>query len=375
MVPESAYQTVSRQLRLPVSRIKDLVNSGHIELVSTKWKYLRFSKQISHVEKGTIVVFGEFPEIVRGFPKMRRALLLKPALEKHMGDREFYVEEKMNGYNVRVAYINGELIAVTRGGFICPYTTYKISELLADTNFFDEFPEMMLCGEVVGLENPYMEKSYPEATNFGFFIFDIRNRTINEPLPVEERYRVLKRYNLPSVPVYGKYTIKDWKKILKLVDEIGKDGREGIVIKSLDMSVQIKYTSNYSTCEDIRHAFTYPYDYEKDFIVRRLYRQAYQAYEQNTLDDYATELGKSILYPMVQAIHNVASGEDIYQEFTLKARDKQVLLDFVEHLKSMKIRFTYELVKEEEYILRVKKYLQRTTDKIRSYLRGDFCDD
>ncbi len=375
MVPESVYQTVSRQLGLPVSRITKAVEDKHVELISTKWKYLRFSKQISHVEKGTIVVLGGFPEIVRGFPKMRRALLLKPSLEKHMGDREFYVEEKMNGYNVRVACINDEVIAITRGGFICPYTTYKIREWLGDTTFFEDFPEMMLCGEVVGLENPYMEKSYPEAREFGFFVFDIRNRITNEPIPVEERYRILKRYKIPSVPVYGKYTAKDWRNILKLVDEIGKDGREGIVMKSLDMSVQIKYTSNYSTCEDLRHAFSYPYDYDKDFVVRRLYRQAYQAYEEGKLDDYALELGRSILYPMVRAIHNVASDRGVYQEFTLRAKDKQVLLDFVEHLKSMKIRFDYEIAFDGEYVLHVRKYFQRTNDKIKSYLKGDFCDD
>ncbi len=376
MVPEFVYQTVSRRVGIPISRIVKAVENGHVEFVSTKWKYLRFSKQVSHVEKGTIVVLGKYPEIVRGFPKMRRALLLRPALEKHMGNREFYVEEKMNGYNVRVARIENEIIAVTRGGFICPYTTYKIREWLGDTSFFDDFPEMMLCGEVVGLENPYMEKSYPEAGEFGFFIFDIRDRVTNEPFPVEERYRLLKRYKLPSVPIYGKYSAKDWKKILELVDKIGMDGREGIVMKSLDMSVQIKYTSNYSTCDDLKHAFSYPYDYDKDFIVRRLYREAYQAYEQGAIDEYALELGKSILIPMVRTIQKVATGEGVYHEFTLRAKDKQVLLDFVEHLRAMKIRFVHELLNENgEYVLRVRKYVQRTNDKIMSYLRGDFCDD
>ena len=55
---------------------------------------LRFEKETSGVEAGTVVF--ESGEVVFGYPKIRRAMMLAPALEKHFSDT-LAVEEKMNG--------------------------------------------------------------------------------------------------------------------------------------------------------------------------------------------------------------------------------------------------------------------------------------
>ncbi len=44
-----------------------------------------------------------------------------PTLKKHFsGLEKITVEEKMNGYNVRVAKVKDDILAITRSGYICP---------------------------------------------------------------------------------------------------------------------------------------------------------------------------------------------------------------------------------------------------------------
>ena len=65
--------------------------------------------------------------------------MLTPSLKIHFNN-EVAVEEKMNGYNVRIAQINDEIIAFTRGGYVCPYTTKKASEIMNMIDFFVIIP-------------------------------------------------------------------------------------------------------------------------------------------------------------------------------------------------------------------------------------------
>jgi putative ATP-dependent DNA ligase len=79
-------------------------------------KALQFRKSVGHIEAGTMICFGDEIDIIRGFPKIRRTLMLYPSLKIHFNE-EVAVEEKMNGYNVRITLINNKIIAFTRGGF------------------------------------------------------------------------------------------------------------------------------------------------------------------------------------------------------------------------------------------------------------------
>ena len=93
---------------------------------------LRFDKEISHIERGTVLYEKDSSfETIMGFPKIRRAMVLDPTIKKHFsGLEKVAVEEKMNGYNVRIAIAKDEILAITRSGYICPYTTQKAKEKL-----------------------------------------------------------------------------------------------------------------------------------------------------------------------------------------------------------------------------------------------------
>ncbi|OYT33736.1 ATP-dependent DNA ligase, partial [Archaeoglobales archaeon ex4484_92] len=61
---------------------------------------VRLDRKFGFYEEGTVVIKTRTDEfVVRGFPKIKRALTLKPTLKRHFGNRTIAVEEKMNGYN------------------------------------------------------------------------------------------------------------------------------------------------------------------------------------------------------------------------------------------------------------------------------------
>ncbi len=170
---------------LTQEKVSKLLNISSQKLEEAYWKgiikkyqkhdldAIQFKKDLGPIESGTLVIDKGNIHIIRGFPKIRRTLLLQPALKKHF-PKEVAVEEKMNGYNVRIAQVDQQIIALTRGGYICPYTTRKATEILYLDDFFQENPEMVICGEMVGTLNPYVSHYYPEIGKLGFRIFDLR---------------------------------------------------------------------------------------------------------------------------------------------------------------------------------------------------------
>ena len=92
----------------------------------------KLDKKFGEYEEGTLIVkTKDGYDLVRGYPKIRRALTLHPTLIKHFNDvDEVVIEEKMNGYNVRIVHFGKNIYAITRRGYICPYTTEKARKLI-----------------------------------------------------------------------------------------------------------------------------------------------------------------------------------------------------------------------------------------------------
>lgn len=376
---ERYLSRIAKDLRIDSKKLKEEFGKKNVYVVGNE--YIRFHKDVGGIEEGTVVFLADGkPEYVRGFPKIRRILFLEEGLKKHFGDK-FYAEEKMDGYNIRVVKVDGEVKALTRGGLICPYTSERIGELLGSNAFFDDNENLMLCGEVVGLENPYQMKSYPEARDFGYFVFDIRDRKTNRALGVEERLRVLIKYGLQGVHSFGVFSKKDHYKLLGLVRDLGSGKREGIVLKDPTMRVQAKYTSNQSTNNDLKYAFKFFSDYGQAFFFRRLIREAFQAYELGLtgkeLEEEASRLGKSILMPMVETIRKVADGKEVTEDFDIEVPSLEFGEAFVEHLRHLGVKASMEKVKHKngKVLIRVKRHYPSTNDKVKAYLKGEFCGD
>ncbi len=334
---------------------------------------LLFKKEFMHIESGTVVYLAKRLEIIRGFPKIRRTLTLSPTIEKHFKD-EVAVEEKMNGYNVRIASVDSNIVALTRGGHFCPFTTRKANELMNLEEFFKDNPNLVICGEMVGTANPYVSHYYPEVGELGFRIFDLRKKTTNEPLPINEKRELLEGYDLPMVRFFGTFPVDEApERIAKIVKNLGKMGREGVVIKDPSMEIPpLKYTASEAHASDIKYAFNYPFDFGRSFFFSRVIREGFQAYEmkesETELQERAHRLGESIIYPMLNTIREIAEGGTAHEDTLIRVSSRKEAEEFVRHLHELGVSAT--IVKYEDGKATIRRFYQSTTDKIKNYLEG-----
>ena len=264
-------------------RVQHLFEKNYLARNWGKYEYLlRFDKEISHIERGTVLYEKDSSfEIIMGFPKIRRAMVLDPTIKKHfIGLEKVAVEEKMNGYNVRIATAKEEIIAITRSGYICPYTTQKAKEKL-NLKFFEDFPELVLYGEMVGPDNPYISKDIYNVESVEFYIFDIREKNSGKPLSISKKQEILEKYGFFQVRFFGEISLETApEEIGKIIRELGEKEHEGVVIKDPEMILsQLKYTSSQSNCSDLRHAFKFYNETGRDYMLSRIVREGFQTVE------------------------------------------------------------------------------------------------
>ena len=175
LVDKEFIRIASKALGMPESKITGMIKRRVLQRISRVLpEYYRFEKGISGVEPGTTLFnLVSDIEVVKGFPKIHRAMVLEPTIQTHFkGVPLVAIEEKMNGYNVRVVKIQDQVVAITRGGSVCPYTTEKATEEIG-LEFFRDHPDLVLCGEMVVPENQSVPKPiYPEVARSAFYEFD-----------------------------------------------------------------------------------------------------------------------------------------------------------------------------------------------------------
>ncbi len=337
-------------------------------------RLLRFDKAVSGIEAGT-VVFNE-DEIVYGYPKIRRAMMLEPAIKRHFSQRVL-VEEKMNGHNVRVARVMGETVALTRGGFICPYSTEAARDQIPP-EIFKDHPDIVLCGEMVGPNNPYVPKAVYPADSMDFYLFDSSGKGRKNLDGSLETHALAEEYDLRSVRLFGEFGLEDAAaKIKEIVRDLGARGREGVVIKDpANLASPIKYTSSESNCMDLEYAFRYYNDYGQDFFFSRVVREGFQAAEwsepEGEFEERCLRLGKSMLRPMRETVEAKISGDAIVQEVEIMVKDLQTATDFEEHFRRMGVRAIFDPPRAcpGGHLVRIKRLVLSTNDKTESIIEG-----
>jgi putative ATP-dependent DNA ligase len=361
-------------LGVKADKLDHAINKGIIKFFEFHgFPAMQFKKDVGVIETGTVIYFRDKIEVIRGFPKIRRTLMLSPTLKNHFKDK-IALEEKMNGYNVRIASIGDEIIALTRRGYVCPYTTKKALELMDLGDFFKDNHDMVICGEMLGTENPYVSHYYEEIGNLGFRVFDVRKKISNEPLTIEEKTKLLEKYNLPIVKLIGTYEVDEAPSIIKkVIKEMGNASREGIVMKDPSMKIlPLKYTSSEAHADELRYAFTYPFDFGRDFFFSRVIREGFQAYEMEEsgkdLQKRAHRLGEAILYPMVDTIKNVASGNTAGEDLIIDVESEEEAEEFLLYLHDLGVFAVILKVEGNKAVIR--RIHQSTTDKINNYIKG-----
>lgn len=345
----------------------------HFERATYDGRKYRHLPDTRHaIERGTVLV-GD--TVVRGFPKIPRTLMLDPGVRRFF-DGPFVVEEKLNGYNVRVARVDGDVLAFTRSGYVCPFTTRTVPDRLDLDPFFADNPELMLCGEMIGPESPYTDHDYPTVDSLDFRVFDVRHRESGTPLLVDRRRRLCEEYGLPQAASFGVFTPgAAAAEIREVVEELGGENREGVVMKSLDGREQLKYTTSAANQGSLAYAFAVPFDYGPDFLFPRVMREAFQSVEFDESEaearQRARELGEAILLPAIGAIREVQREGETGEEHTVRGPPDAIDALF-DHLDRMKLRTTIrrDETVDEERVVTFLKHSAATTDSVKSYLEG-----
>ncbi|WP_406660290.1 RNA ligase [Methanolobus sp. ZRKC3] len=367
-------------LKLSPSRFSELLKK---RIIQQNWDeygdIFRFNSHVSDIEAGSVLFEndGSF-ELIRGFPKIKRAMLLAPAIKANFSDIEnVAVEEKMNGYNVRVVDYKGKLIALTRSGHVCPYSTERIQNLL-EHRFFDEHPDLVVYGEMVGPDNPYVQKDVYDIDSLDFFVFDIREKKDGRPFPLHERRALVREYGFRQAEFFGEFSIaKAASNITAIIKELGKKGHEGVIIKDPNMVLQpVKYTCSESNCADLRHAFRFYNEAGRDYIFSRVIREGFQSVEWNETEEEfmarCLRLGESILRPMGRSVRQVQDGERIADDSRIRVKDEKTIDAFKSYLQRLGLDVVFSPVRKigDEYLVDIKKINDSTSDKTLGIVQG-----
>jgi putative ATP-dependent DNA ligase len=335
------------------------------------------------VERGTVVVEdGDGGAVVRGYPSVPRILVLDAGVRSTFdADETVAVEEKLDGFNVRVADVGRDgPLAFTRSGYVCPYTTGRVRALLDLPAFFDDHPGAMLCAELIGPETPYTTHDYDDVDSHAVRVFGIRDRESGEPLPVRERRERCEAYGFPQPRLFGQdgpeATIGTTRDAIADLDAAG---REGVVLKAAVGRPRAKHTPDTQHHLELAHAFSLPFDYGRDFLFSRIVRDAFQAAEcddDEALRRRAHDLGESILRPMVAAIDRVDAGEAVGERHTVRG-DPERIDALLDHLRAQSL--TLDVVSDDregdERVVEFVKVAESTTDRIGYYLDGGTRDE
>lgn len=326
------------------------------------------------VQRGTVLLAGA---VVAGYPSVPRTLVLSTGVPAYF-DGPVAIEEKLNGYNVRLARVDGRLLAFTRSGLVCPFTTRRVERTLGSSleTLFDAHPDALICGEVIGPENPYTVHDYPEVESLAFRAFDWRDRASGTPLPVEERRERCETYGVPQTPLLGTgEPAAVVERLPAIVDDLDRADREGVVLQSLDGRRQLKYTTSAANRGNLAYAFSLPFEYGREFVFQRLMREAFQSVEWEESPAEAVEradrLGEAILLSTTRTIGRAERGGPIGERHTVRERPETVAR-LLEHLREQGLSLEIESDRRTgaDRVVTFVKRSPATRDKVRGYLDG-----
>ncbi len=341
-------------------------------------QYASFRKDFQGIPEGSIFLYSPRSReylFLKGYPSIKRIALPSVALPKWFIDR-VAVEEKMDGYNVRVVLFDDKVLAITRGGLVCPYTSARIERVHGDRirSFFSEYDprEYYLAGEVVGLENPYTRYFYPEAPRFAYYVFDLfRNNT---PQPLKERDEAVEKHGLLRVRVLGVIDKNDIDEFHRIVRSLEEEGREGVVVKDPYYRVApLKYTTSAANIGDLEHGMRFFFEEGRSFLFSRILREIFKSYEEGVgeagLRAKAEKLGYSILAPALETVRSVAAGHAVYEEFQLEFAGREELEEFLEYMERLGVDIVvYKTYEREGMLVAVVRKMKDTWLEVKRIL-------
>ena len=336
--------------------------------------YTRLLEPLGDYPRGTVVL----PDgsVVPGYPSIGRVQSLAAGLRKHYSG-PFWAEEKIDGFNVRILRHEGTLYALSRGGFVCPFSTDRLPDLL-DPGLFDDDPALVLCAEIAGPDNPYLEGHPPQVEeDVALFVFDMMRRGGAGFLPQEEKMALIERYRLPATRIFGRYGPEDVERLSELILQLDAQGSEGLVFKGETDGRRAKYVTGRSNITDIALCSEQLLDLPPEYFSNRLLRLALFANEHGQHCDAELErgLGRAFLAGLDRAIERSRAMGRVGVGFRCRFRKHRNARHFVDHLKATggrRIQLAPDTPRRagDYWILEFERVLDRTTGTLATILAG-----
>ncbi len=342
-------------------------------------RYERLSADIHTVLRGTLRIAAR---TVPAFPHIGRILALGSGIRKNLAVR-FRLEEKIDGYNVRILRIDGRVLPFTRGGFVCPFTEDRLPDLLDLHPLFDAHPDVIVCAEVSGRGNPYsVSPSQRVVDDIEMHAFDLMRFDRSEFATPDECDAILARFGVPRAPVLGWFTPDQIDAVKARVLELDRLGAEGVVFKPEGGGLRIKYVTPTTNLCDITRDVHLLAELQGSTFILRLLRLAI-AVEELGLSDrlpmLEATLGRSLLAGFLHTVEDVRSGGGVREERHLRFRSNEHADALERHLtrvaRGIRIR---ELARRDEgdhMTVDLEKTFLTSTDRIRDLLEGAYVID
>lgn len=356
--------------RYPLEEWERALQSGRI--LPFVWKNIpifRVNKDFKNFPLGSF--FSE-KFLVYGYPHIPRIYVLKTGLLRYM-KYPFYAEEKIEGYNVRLLRIEDEVLAFTRRGYVCPFATDRWKDFLPKLlNFFEDHPDLVVCAEVAGPENPFVSE-YPSYVkeDVNFFVFDFMKIGTGEFVSQSEKLNLIKRYDLNVPEILGPFDPeKDYERIREILKRYHQEEREGMVFKTQDGRSRVKYVTPFSNLEDLRVVFPYLGEVDPHFIYHRLVRLALGLYE---FEEFKEEVYNKLSKNLFEEVFKLFKQRGpISETFKVRFRNESNYLAMLAHFRLAKINIEVRKSTWEDGYLKVEfvKIYPKATQFWRSKLEG-----
>ncbi|MDD4932440.1 MAG: RNA ligase [Methylacidiphilaceae bacterium] len=342
------------------------------------WQYARLLHEWQGLPRGTLFADGV---VVPGYPKIGRVQTLTGVLSQFHAP--CWVEEKVDGYNVRLFRAGDALYAATRGGLVCPFTTDRLPDLI-DPAVFSAHPELILCGEVTGPETPYIEGTSPLVPQgIGFFLFDLMRQGVEGFFPVEERRALARSFGLPAVPFHGRIDPKDLGRLREIVRRLDAQEREGVVLKEdSPRNFRAKYVTGSAELSDIASMTQRYLDVPPEYFTERVLRLALFLEDMEEPDReewWHRQLGKAFLSALRERIAAARQGRCV-GSFCCRFHAQENAVRLLDHLGQIRghegeTRLVSLQDEGGAWVLRFEKLYRSTTGFLRNALGGSLRFD
>ncbi len=354
---------------IDADEIEKAEKKGKLERLEEEFGYARFREDSGKIPRGTVLTKNR---IIWGFPHIHRIFTLEAGIAKNIRDDEVYVEEKIDGFNLRIALVGGKIFAFSRGGFIDAFATEKAGGMGLE-KFFREYPGYVLCGEMVG-NTPYTDPT--DKFDVKLFVFDIDDGN-GSYIPCKKMFEILKKYKIQSVPLLAKCNRNDTAKLKQIILSLNKAGKEGMVIKAADRKTLVKYVTPHADIEDIESCAKLIFDMPAGFFHQRVIRSAFFLRD-FALDrkEYSARLGEAFYSGLIAGLKELEEGRGIENEFEITIKDGKIWERIRNHMSSdVRLEVLFKRKEGEKTRIRFLKTYKKSTKRLGSWMKGTAITD